>query len=81
MSCTEQEATRRNPETLWHDIRQEALSASEADPVLESFFAESILKYESLSDMIAGRVAARLWTRETKSSESRLRESRNLKSM
>lgn len=64
MSCTEQEATRRNPATLWHDIRQEALSASEADPVLESFFAESILKHESLSDMIAGRVAARLWTRE-----------------
>ncbi|MHC5307379.1 serine O-acetyltransferase [Bartonella sp. LJL80] len=64
LSRAEYEALHRKPELLWSEIRQEALAAGEADPALAAFFYNAILKHTSLSHMIAGRVSARLWTRE-----------------
>lgn len=64
VSCTEQEVVRRDSALLLNDIRQEAMSAVEEEPALESFLHDAILKHDDFGGIIAGRVAARLWTRE-----------------
>ncbi|EJF88767.1 serine O-acetyltransferase [Bartonella tamiae] len=70
MSAIEHETVDRDHISVWTQIKNEALSASQADPALSPFFQDAIHKHENLSQMIAGRVAARLWTREL--SEERL---------
>lgn len=64
VSCCEPKDGRIDPVVLFNTIKQEALSALELDPALNVLFQSTILKHNSLSDMIAGRVAARLSTRE-----------------
>ena len=53
-----------DPCVLFANIKQEAKDALDRDPALSLFFQGAILNHDSLSTMIAGRVAARLWTRE-----------------
>lgn len=64
MLCSEQMGEMIDPVALFKTIRQEAKSALDKDPDLGVFLRGAILAHESLCNMIAGRVAARLWTRE-----------------
>lgn len=62
--CYEQKGEMIDPVLLLNTIKQEAMSALELDPALGMLFQSAILKHNNLSVMIAGRVAARLSTRE-----------------
>ncbi len=64
MPCCEQKGEAIDPALLFNNIKQEAMEALEQDPALGEFFQHAILDRVNLSEMIAGRVAARLWTRE-----------------
>lgn len=64
LSCAEHKLKLPNSQSVWNALRDEAEIASREDAVLEQFFEQSILAHDNLQTMIAGRVAARLWTRE-----------------
>lgn len=64
MPCCEQKGEAIDAGLLLETLKQEAMEAQEQDPALSVFFQHAILDHQSLSEMIAGRLAARLWTRE-----------------
>lgn len=64
LSSADYEQTLLSPCELWMKIREEADVACKTDVALKYFFETAILDHDSLGKMIAGRIAARLWTRE-----------------
>lgn len=64
MPCCKQKGKAIDPLVLFETIKQEARAAIEQDPALVQLFQSAILNHKNLSEMIAGRIAARLWTRE-----------------
>lgn len=64
MSCCDQKDEMIDPAVLFKNIKQEAEAALEQDSALDVFFQKAILEHESLCQMIAGRLAARLSSRE-----------------